>query len=71
MTASRIAEYFAPLMKLSPTKIGIAMANLGFQQERRNCGRFWLVAERPQSEIDSSVPDVDHSHEKNEKDMPF
>ena len=71
MTASRIAEYFAPQMKLSPTKIGIAMANLGFEQVRGRGGRFWLVAERPQSEIDSSVPDVDHSRKDEENDMPF
>ena len=57
-------------MKINPTKIGQALADLGFEQIRRKNGRFWKVAERPQSEIDSRIPDVDHS-ENEETDMPF
>ncbi|MDD6895016.1 MAG: VapE family protein [Prevotellaceae bacterium] len=70
LTATKIAARFAPYLKVSPTKIGLAMAELGFEQIRRKTGRFWKVAERPQCDIDSSIPDIDHS-EKNETDMPF
>ncbi len=70
LTATKIAAGFAPNLKVSPTKIGLAMAELGFEQIRKKTGRFWKVAERPQCDIDSSIPDIDHS-EKNETDLPF
>ena len=70
MTASKIAARFAPYMKINPTKIGLALADLGFEQIRRKNGRFWKVAERPQVDIDSRIPDVDHS-ENVETDAPF
>ena len=70
MTASKIAARFAPYMKINPTKIGQALADLGFEQIRRKNGRFWKVAERPQVDIDSRIPDVDHS-ENVETDAPF
>ena len=38
---------------------------LGFEQIRRKNGRFWKVAERPQCDIDSSIPDIDHSEKMN------
>ena len=56
MTASKIAARFAPLLKLSPTKVGIALADLGYEQVRTYKGRFWKVAERPGNEIDSRLP---------------
>ena len=45
-----------PLIKVSPTKIGIALANLGFEQVRTYKGRFWKVADRPEKEIDNRLP---------------
>ena len=65
MTASKIAARFMPLIKISPTKIGLAMAELGYEQVRSKKGRFWKVAERPGNEIDSRLPG-----EENEP-MPF
>ena len=56
MTATKIAAKFMPYIKISPTKIGIAMAELGYEQVRNNKGRFWKVAERPGNEIDSRMP---------------
>ena len=70
MTATKIAARFAPAVKLSSTKVGLAMAELGFEQHRQKNGRFWKVAERPQCDIDSCIPDIDHS-ELHESDMPF
>ena len=52
------------------TKIGQALADLGFEQIRRENGRFWKVAERPQVDIDNRISDVDHS-ENVETDAPF
>ena len=56
MTASKIAAKFSPRLTISPTKIGIALANLGFEQARNGKGRFWKVADRPEKEIDSRMP---------------
>ena len=56
MTASKIAAKFSPCLKISSTRIGIAMANLGFEQVRTKKGRFWKVADRPEKEIDSRLP---------------
>ena len=67
MTATKIAARFAPYMKIIPNKIGQALTDLGYEQVRTHNGRFWKVAERPQSEIDSRIPDADESSE----DMPF
>lgn len=66
MTSSKIAARFAPLMKISPTKIGIALAALGFEQVRSKKGRFWKVAERPAADIDGRLPD-----ENRAEDLPF
>lgn len=70
LTATKIAARFAPYVKVSPPKIGLAMAELGFEQIRRKAGRFWKVAERPGCDIDRAIPDIDHS-ENNGTDMPF
>ena len=70
MTATKIAARFAPAVKIASNKIGLAMAELGYEQVRTHNGRFWKVAERPQCDIDSSIPDTDHS-ESHESDMPF
>ena len=56
MTASKIAAKFAPRLTISATKIGIALANLGYEQMRNKNGRFWKVADRPEKEIDSRMP---------------
>ena len=65
MTASKIAARFAPYLKVSPTKIGIALTELGYEQVRTKKGRFWKVAERPANEIDSRLPS------DNLEPMPF
>ena len=56
MTSSKIAARFAPYMKISPTRIGMALGELGFEQVRSKHNRFWKVAERPVAEIDSRLP---------------
>ena len=56
MTATKIAGKFAPYLKISPTKVGIAMAEMGFEQVRTKHGRFWKVADRPGNEIYSRMP---------------
>ena len=53
----KIVARFAPYLKVSPTKIGIALTELGYEQVRTKKGRFWKVAERPANEIDSRLPD--------------
>ena len=68
MTATKIAARFAPAVKIASNKIGLAMAELGYEQVRTHNGRFWKVAERPQCDIDSTLPDADV---KKESDMPF
>ena len=68
MTATKIAERFAPAIKISPNKIGQALTELGYDQVRTHNGRFWKVAERPQCDIDSSIPEADKDKEE---DMPF
>ena len=70
LTATKIAAQFAPCIKVSPTKVGAAMAELGFEQVRTYKGRFWKVAERPQCEIDSRIPDAEHG-ENSFDDLPF
>ena len=50
--------------------VGVALADLGFEQIRRKNGRFWKVTERPQVDLDNRIPDVDHS-ENVETDAPF
>lgn len=70
MTATKIAARFAPLVIVSPTRVGAALAELGFGQVRTSKGRFWKVAERPQCEIDSRIPDNDNGGGP-EPDMPF
>ena len=56
MTATKIAARLMPHIKISPTQIGIALAQLGFEQVHTKHGRFWKVAERPGCEIDSRLP---------------
>ena len=67
MTATKIAARFAPYIKINPTKVGQALAELGFEQVRTYKGRFWKVAERPQCDIDSRIPDAEDKTD----DMPF
>lgn len=66
-TSTQIAARFAPLVRLSPTKVGRAMATLGFEQERTYNGRFWKVAERMPAEIGYKIPDM----VRPESDPPF
>ena len=56
LTASKIAARFAPYLKISPTKIGMALGQLGYEQVRNHAGRFWKIAYREGSEIDSRLP---------------
>ena len=70
MTATKIAGRFSAFVKVSPTKVGIALAELGFEQIRRTNGRFWKVAERQQIEIDSCIPDEIQSESGGDK-LPF
>ena len=67
MTATKIAARFAPYIKINPTKVGQALAELGFEQVRTYKGRFWKVAERPQCDIDSRIPDAEDKTDG----MPF
>ena len=64
MTASKIAARFAPYMKINPTKIGLALADLGFEQIRRKNGRFWKLYERPASDIGNVLPDGEEPPQK-------
>ena len=70
LTATKISARFAPSVKISPTKIGLSMSALGFEQVRLKSGRYWKVAERPQCDIDNKIPDVENS-ENQADDLPF
>ena len=70
LTATKISARFAPSVKISPTKIGLSMSALGFEQVRLQNGRYWKVAERPQCDIDNKIPDVENS-ENQADDLPF
>lgn len=56
LTATQIASRFAPLVKLSPTRVSRAMASLGFEMVRTHHGKFWKVAERQPAEIGYRLP---------------
>ena len=67
MTATKIAAKFAPLVKISSVRIGMALGELGFEQVRTKKGRFWKVAERMPAEIGYKIPDMIQP----ESDPPF
>ena len=68
MTATKIAAKFAPLVKISSVRIGMALGELGFEQVRTKKGRFWKVAERIVADIDHRLPD---DEETATDDLPF
>ena len=64
-------------MRLNAIQVGKALQNLGFKQYRTHNDRFWMVKERPASDIGRFVPNMDDISETtdnqkdNEKDLPF
>ena len=66
MTASQICARFAP-MRLSPVQVNRVLSELGFEHRRTHYGRFWLLVDRSQSEMNSVLPES--LSERDEKGM--
>ena len=77
VTSSDIVARFGSAVRLNAIQVGKAMQDLGFKQYRTHNGRFWMVKERPASDIGRFVPNMDDISETtdnqkdNEKDLPF
>ncbi|MDE7378294.1 MAG: hypothetical protein K2N13_04950 [Paraprevotella sp.] len=59
LTSSQVAARFAPQLKVSPVAVGRVMRELGFEQVRNHCGRFWKTVEIQPADIGKSVPGND------------
>ena len=68
---------FGGAVRLNAIQVGKALQDLGFKQYRTHNGRFWMVKERPASDIGRFLPESDkfseiaENQEDNEKDLPF
>ena len=77
MKRPHIVARFGSAVRLNAIQVGKAMQDLGFKQYRTHNGRFWMVKERPASDIGRFVPNMDDVSETtdnqkdNEKDLPF
>ena len=77
MKRPHIVARFGGAVRLNAIQVGKAMQDLGFEQIRRHSSRFWVVKERPASDIGRFLPDMDlHSEntdnqEDNNSDKPF
>ncbi len=57
VTASMIVARFGGSIRLSAVQVGKALKDLGFEQVHTRNGRFWLVVERSQDEINHILPE--------------
>ena len=77
MKRPHIVARFGGAVRLNAIQVGKAIQDLRFEQIRRHSSRFWMVKERPASDIGRFVPNMDDISETtdnqkdNEKDLPF
>ena len=77
MKRPHIVARFGGAVRLNAIQVGKAMQDLGFKQYRTHNGRFWMVKERPASDIGRFLPESDEfsetaeNQEDNDSDKPF
>ena len=57
ITASQVVARAGVALRLSSTRVGIVLKELGFNQVRTNHGRFWVVVDRSAEEMNSILPE--------------
>ena len=77
MKRPHIVARFGGAMRLNAIQVGKALQDLGFEVIRRHSSRFWMVKERPASDIGRFLPESDEfsetaeNQEDNDSDKPF
>ena len=77
MKRPHIVARFGGAMRLNAIQVGNAMKDLGFEQLRTRDGRFWIVKERPVTDIGKFLPNMEDLSENtdNQQDssqsLPF
>ena len=77
MKRPHIVARFGGAVRLNAIQVGKALQDLGFQVIRRHSSRFWVVKERPASDIGRFLPEPDdfsettENQEDNDKDKLF
>ena len=77
MKRPHIVARFGGAVLLNAIQVGNAMKDLGFEVIRRHSSRFWVVKERPASDIGRFLPEPDdfsettENQEDNDKDKLF
>lgn len=57
ITATQIVARFGSAVRLNPVLVGRALKELGFPQVHTRHGNFWVVVERPKTEMDHVLPE--------------
>ena len=77
MKRPHIVARFGGAVRLNTIQVGKALQDLGFKQYRTHNGRFWMVKERPASDIGRFLSESDEfsetaeNQEDNNSDEPF
>ena len=77
MKRPHIVARFGGAVRLNAIQVGKALQDLGFEVIRRHSSRFWVVKERPASDIGRFLPEPDdfsettENQEDNDSDKPF
>ena len=77
MKRPHIVARFGGAVRLNAIQVGKALQDLGFEVIRRHSSRFWVVKERPASDIGRFLPEPDdfsdttENQEDNDKDKLF
>ena len=77
MKRPHIVARFGGAARLNAIQVGKALQDLGFEVIRRHSSRFWVVKERPASDIGRFLPEPDdfsettENQEDNDKDKLF
>ena len=77
MKRPHIVARFGGAVRLNAIQVGKALQDLGFEVIRRHSSRFWVVKERPASDIGRFLPESDEFSETtdnqkdNDSDKPF
>ena len=77
MKRPHIVARFGGAVRLNAIQVGKAMQDLGFEQHRTRDGRFWIVKERPVTDIGKFLPNMEDlsestdNQEDNSQSLPF
>ena len=77
MKRPHIVARFGGAVRLNAIQVGKALQDLGVEVIRRHSSRFWVVKERPASDIGRFLPEPDEfsetteNQEDNDSDKPF